>query len=164
MLITYKEFPLITFPVYPLPNDNWYSQDGLLFLNGEILDDRNQTGETLGHRRLQTPFKNLVPLRNSINSEIGIIKQYKPQYIDNAGKLFLYEKTKFVPLKYHKIKKVERKEVASLLFLHGIKFPFIVPRPPPVDCKWAGVLYLGKDPWLLYEYSEEKLKDTRRKV
>lgn len=164
MIVTYKGIHKVTFPIFLLPSDNWYSQDGLLFVDNQIVDDKNQLGKTLGIRRLQTPFKELLPLRKSLSSLVGILKQQKVPYIDTLGKCFLYEKTKFVPLKYLKIKRVELKEVASLLWLHGVPFPFVIPRPPPVECKWAGVLFLHNSPWLLYNYSETKKKNTRRKV
>jgi len=164
MLINYKAIHKVTFPVFLLPNDNWYSQDGLLFVDNQIVDDKNQPGETLGVRRLQTPFKELLPLRKSLNTFVGVIKQRKAPYIDTLGKCFLYDKTKFVPLKYLKIKRIDRKEIASLLWLHGVPFPFVIPRPPPVECKWAGVLFLNNSPWVLYEYSMEKKKNTRRKI
>jgi hypothetical protein len=164
MLLTYKQLHRVTFPVYPLPSDDWYSQDGLLFVDSTIVDDKNMPGETLGIRRLQTPFRDLLPLKHALTSEIGIIKQHKTPYIDSAGKVFLYDKTRFVPLRYSKIKRVDRKGVASLLRLHGVASPFIIPRPPKLEHKWAGVLYLDNAPWLLYEYACEKKKDTRRKV
>ena len=64
-------------------------------------------------------------------------------------------KTRSCPLKYYRIKRVERKETASVLWLKGVKFPFKVPRPPTSELQWAGLLHLGDRPWLLYEYSEE---------
>jgi hypothetical protein len=62
------------------------------------------------------------------------------------------------------VRKVERKEVASLLHLNGVKKRFIIPRPPPSDCSWAGVIYIYNMPWMLYDYSPERQKDTRRKI
>ena len=49
-------------------------QDGLLFLDDKILDDKNMKGDNLGIRRLQTPHKNLYPIKNQIDELIGIIK------------------------------------------------------------------------------------------
>ena len=63
-----------------------------------------------------------------------------------------------------KIKKVERKSYATLIWVKGHNAPFTVPRPPEDGNTWAGVLHLYGIPWMLYEYSDEKLKDTRRKV
>jgi len=121
-------------------------------------------GSTLGIRRVQTPFTELLPLRRSLISHVGLLKQTKKNFIDSKGVPFTYEKTKFCKLKYYKIRKVDLKEVASLLWVHGIKTPFTIPRPPKEDRGWAGILHMGNTPWLLYEYSKVKLKDTKRKV
>ena len=44
-------------------------------------------GNTLGVRRLQTPFENLFPLRNALISHIGIIKQTGKNFIDSKGRI-----------------------------------------------------------------------------
>jgi hypothetical protein len=67
-------------------------------------------------------------------------------------------------LKYLKIQKVILKDTASLLLIKGVSTPFTVPRPPSYGYDWAGILHVQKLPWMLYEYSETKLKDTKRKV
>ena len=121
-------------------------------------------GGTLGIRRVQTPFTELLPLRRSLISHVGLLKQTKKNFIDSKGVPFTYEKTKFCKLKYYKIRKVELKEVASLLWVHSIRPPFTIPRPPEPEMLWAGVLFLREYPWIIYEYSETKKKDTRRKI
>ena len=76
----------------------------------------------------------------------------------------MYMKTKFFDLKYLKITEVIRKDTASLIRVKGCRTPFTVPRPPSHGMQWAGILHLQGLPWMLYEYSEEKLKDTKKKV
>lgn len=164
MSLTWKQFSKITFPAYPLPNDNWYSADGLLFVDGMLVDDKNQPGKTLGIRRMQTSFKDLLPLKKAAETLLSIIKQPAGSYIDSTGKCFTYEKTKYCVLKYYKIHRIDKKGVASVLRLKGVKFPFTIPRPPPPTMNWAGVLHLDSYPWLLYNYAPEKYKDTRRKI
>jgi len=164
MVITYKTLNRIAFPAFPLPSSNWEEQDGLLFLENKLLDDRNMKGKTLGKRRLQTPFKELFPLKAAATNPTGLIKHGQSAFIDNEGKTFLYEKTHSSSLKYYKIRKVEHKNSASVVWLKGVNFPFKIPRPPHADTSWAGVLHLGGIPWMLYEYSEFKKSDTRRKV
>ena len=165
MIVTYKEIKKIKFPVYTLPSSNWSKVDGLLLLDNIVLDDRNMPGASLGIRRLQTPFTEIVRLDRSISSLIGILKQTNNKaFIDTNGTPFIYQKTKLASLKYYKIRKIDRKESVSILWLKGVKQPFTIPRPPSAETPWAGVLHLGPWPWLLYEYSEEQLKDTRRKV
>lgn len=150
--------------MFQLPTSNWSCSDGLLFLDDQLLDDKNMSGETLGVRRLQSPFTNLFPLKRALINHIGILKQTGKNFIDSKGDPFIYDKTLMCKLKYYKIRKVDRKEVASLLWVKGINFPFTIPRPPEEGRTWAGILHLNNIPWMLYEYSEEKLKDTRRKI
>jgi hypothetical protein len=165
MILTYKNLNSIEYPVFILPSSNWDSADGLLYLDGVILDDKNMPGETLGVRRIQSPFQDLVPLKKGIFSPIGILKQtsYTP-LIDNLGRCFMYEKTITAPLITHKIRKVEKKGTHSLVWVKDYNFPFQVPRPPPNGITWASVLHICGTPWLLYSYSEFKNKRTFRKI
>lgn len=164
MIITYKSFAKIEFPVFQLPSDNWDYNDGLFRIDGAIVDDRNCAGDTLGKRRLQTPLKTLE-IKQSISSPVGLIKNVggKP-YIDWKGRFFIYEKTIMTRLKYHKILKVERKTIGSSLKLQGVSTRFAVPRPPDADMEWAGILYFYGLPWMLYEFSQNRKKDRRVKV
>tara|TARA_R110000796_G_scaffold244493_1_gene367581 strand:- start:1894 stop:2388 length:495 start_codon:yes stop_codon:yes gene_type:complete len=164
MVLTFNSLDKIAYPAYPLPNSNWSVYDGLVFLDTELLDDRNMVGATLGIRRAQTSYPSLFRLNKGVMSANGIIKQSTKCFIDSKGSLFIYEKTKMLTLKYIKIDRVVQKEVASLIYVKGHRRPFTVPRPPEPGMVWAGILHLHKLPWMLYEYSEEKLKDTKRKV
>lgn len=164
MIITFRDVQRITFPVFQIPSDNWSYSDGLLFIDDLLLDDTNMPGDTLGVRRVQTPFTELLPLRRSLINHVGLLKQSNKNFIDSKGVPFTYEKTKFCKLKYYKIRKVELKGTASLLWMHSITIPFTIPRPPEDGREWAGILHIGDTPWMLYEYSKIKLKDTRRKV
>ena len=163
-MYTYNDVLRVTFPVFQLPSDNWSCSDGLLFIENQIVDDRNMRGDSLGIRRLQTPHKNLLPLKRSLLNLTGVIKQNTSTFIDSNGFPFVYEKTIWCKLKYYKIRKIERKEIASVLWLHGVTAPSVIPRPPHGEMKWAGMIHFNDDPWLLYEYAEEKLKDSKRKV
>ncbi len=163
MIITYKDVRRVTFPVFKLPSSNWYRTDGLLFVDEQIVDDCNMPGNTLGLRRLQTPH-DVMPLKKSLNTHVGILKQKDSTFIDNAGNTFIYEKTLWCKLIYYSIREIKLKKTASVLFLNGVKAPFTIPRPPHSDMLWAGLLHLYDLPWMLYEYSENKSKDTKRKV
>ena len=164
MVISYRQIDKLRFPVFVLPSSNWETVDGLLYVDRILVDDKNMPGDSLGKRRLQTPFKNLLPLKRAANNLLAIIKSNYKCFIDSNGVPFIYEKTENCSLKYHRIRKIEQKDSASVLWLKDLSFPFVVPRPPPLDCKWAGVLYLKGLPWILYEYSVSKEKDTRRKI
>ena len=106
MIVTYRTLDKVNFPVFILPSSNWDTPDGLLYLDGELVDDRNMSGTTLGQRRLQTPHKGLLPLKKSVNNVIGIIKQPSFCFIDSTGMPFIYQKTKMLPLRYRKIRKI----------------------------------------------------------
>ena len=164
MVLTYKQLGKIQFPVYLLDSDNWDKQDGLLYCDGMLVDDTNQEGKTLGIRRLQTTFRTQYPLKRSIASPNGILKQRKPYFIDTRGVAFSYQKTLMCSMKYFEITEVILKETASIIRVKGVRTPFTVPRPPDSSMSWAGILHLHGLPWMLYEYSETKLKDTKRKV
>jgi len=61
----------INFPVYVVHTDNIELIDGILWIDDQVLDDRNMPGDTLGKRRLQTPMKSLYPLKYMIEDEVG---------------------------------------------------------------------------------------------
>ena len=85
MIVTYRTLDKVNFPVFILPSSNWQATDGLLYLDGELVDDRNMSGTTLGQRRLQTPHKGLLPLKKSVNNLTGIVKQPTLCFIDSNG-------------------------------------------------------------------------------
>lgn len=165
VVLTYKNINKISFPVFKLDSDNVDVSDGITFLNGLVLDDRNMPGKTLGVRRMQTPMRNLYELRASINGVVGLAKQVgNNAYIDSKGRVFIYEKTIMCRLVYHKITRVDRKDVASTIFLKGVKQSFEVPRPPADDINYAGVLYFHGLPWKLYEFAEDFKPPARKKI
>jgi hypothetical protein len=133
-------------------------------MEASIVDDKNMEGDTIGKRRLQTYMKPLFPLRSAIWDLTGIIKQESPYFIDTKGYPFIYQKTRYCKLVYYRIKKIERKETASLLWLKDVRAPIKIPRPPFEEFKWAGLLHLNKFPWLLYDFAEIKLPNSNRKV
>ena len=45
----------IDFPVFVLHTDNIELIDGILWIDNQVLDDKNMSGKTLGIRRLQSP-------------------------------------------------------------------------------------------------------------
>tara|TARA_B110000977_G_scaffold45963_1_gene62436 strand:- start:9470 stop:9961 length:492 start_codon:yes stop_codon:yes gene_type:complete len=163
VVITYKQLQSLEFPLYVLPHDNWECSDGLLFIDGRVVDDKNQGGVSLGQRRLQTPHP-VLPLSKQLNSIQGILKQTSRTFVDTKGRPFIYEKTIRCTLKYYKITKIEKKETESILWLKNVGSPFSVPRPPETGYNYAGILLLGHLPWILYEYSQSAKKDTWRKV
>ena len=110
---------MIKFPIYIL-SDEPEEIDGLVIIDDQVVDDKNMTGETLGMRRLQTPMKSLYPLRYMVDDEVGMLKHRGKHFIDTNGVYWYNEKSKTAQLKYHKIRKVEKKEVAAVIWLAPI--------------------------------------------
>lgn len=154
----------IKFPIYVVHTDDVVRRDGILWCEGAVIDDRNTVGSSLGERRLRTPLKNMYDLKYKIDNFGGLVKHRGRFYVDSNGKFFIYEKSKRADLKYHLIGKIETKDLASLIWIQGIPFPFEVPRPPSQLEKYAGILYIDKRPAFLYELSTRKWKDSWRKI
>ena len=119
MVITYKTLHKVKFPVFLLYSGEWELADGLLFIEGSVVDDTNMPGSTLGIRRLQTSYPDLYKLNKAIQNHNGILKQTTKYFIDSKGFPFIYIKTKFCALKYLKITEVIRKDTASLIRVKG---------------------------------------------
>lgn len=163
MEIDYNSLEFVNFPVFALPSDNLHIQDGLVYCDNAIIDDRNQIGDTLGKRRLQTSHK-LLPLRKCYEDLQAFFLSKEKCYIDNLGKVFSYKKTLMTKVVYHKIEKVVDKGVVSIIKAEGVSFPIIVKRPPRTGIEWIAMLYYKTRPWLPYAYSEEYCADTRKKI
>ena len=50
------DYDSINFPVFVVHTDNVELIDGILWIDNQVLDDRNMKGKTLGQRRLQSPM------------------------------------------------------------------------------------------------------------
>lgn len=163
MVITYKDLNKVNFPIYGLKDFDLIVQDGLVLRGSLVVDDRNQIGKTIGSRRLQTPHKTL-PLKRSYNDVASFIGATDKYFIDSLGYCFMYEKTKYLTVKYHKILEVKNKDSHTILRLDFVPFPIILERPPPEGKTWVGLIYFGKNPWLPYEFSETKCENFKRKI
>ena len=95
----------------------------------------------------------------------ALIKRgYAVKEIEAKGYFVEKHKTTSVPLKYHKILRVEKKNIVSMLWIKDCPFPFPLKRPLPENASWAGILYQNNIPWILFDLAEEKKKDTWRKI
>ena len=164
MIITFSSLDKVAWPIYLLPHEDWSFSDGLMFFEGVVVDDRNMEGETLGVRRLQTTYPSLWPLKRQVDTMQGMLKQNTKCFIDSKGRPFIYEKTTMCSLKWLRIKKKELREEYCLLWIEGVSTPFSVPRPPEATMAFAGILHFKGLPWVLYEYSDVRKKNTWRKV
>ena len=97
------DYSKINFPVFSVHTDNVEFIDGILWIDNQVLDDKNMSGDTLGKRRLQSPMKSLYTLKYMLEDEVEMIKHSGKYYIDSNGYFIEKHKTTRVPLKYHKI-------------------------------------------------------------
>lgn len=164
MLKTVKDLPHIKFPIFILPSDDWYVTDKVLFLNGKVLDERNMPGKTLGIRRMQCHRSDLLELKKCLFTLPDLIQCKTKFFIDVKGNPFVYMKTINSRLKSYKIKRIEQKEIASLLWLYDIPSPFTIERPPIGEPEYVRMLHLNGVPWLAYDYTRSPIKDTYRRV
>lgn len=163
----FKDLDKIQFPVYPIGDGLIEAADGLVFLDQQLLDDTNMPGITLGQRRLQThtDLTKLTRLSKAIENKAGLLKQAgNKRYIDNGGNIFVYQKTKFTKLKYHKIKSLDLRTTKTILRVEGVNRPFSLIRPPMPEMCWVGIIYQGNFPWLVYKFSECDRPETRVKI
>jgi hypothetical protein len=152
----------IKFPIYELPSEDIYSSDGLLFLNGKVLDDRNQLGKTLGQRRLLTPHQKTL-LSKSYQTFIDLVQSRHALFIDSSGVPFRYDRNKMCTVESRRIKKKVSKGTYTLLYVDKVNNLYYVSRYPAAE-EWAQILYLDQRPWLLYSVSEAELKTFRRVI
>lgn len=165
MIVTFPTVRHVIFPVFNLPNGNVHYSSGLtLFEDGKILDDRNVKGTNLARRRLRTKHqKELFKLKNKCDHLGDMLISSSNFFIDSKGRVFEYQRTQTASLKYHIINRVEYRDIDSKLYVSGISTTFVVPRPPAIEQKYVGILYLYT-PWLVYEYCSYKKKNTYRRV
>mgnify|MGYP003136044146 CR=1 FL=1 len=154
----------LKFPIFPVHTDNVMLVDGILWIENQVLDDTNMKGKTLGIRRLQSPMNSMYPIKYMIKDIRAYLDHQGKHYIDSTGYFFTKEKTTKANLKYHKILRVDQKTVVSILWVKDCPFPFNLERPLLDNQTWAGILYREGIPWLLYDTSDKKEKDSWRKI
>lgn len=161
----FKDIKSIRFPVYCLPSSDWYSQDGVLFIDGaKVLDDKNMPGKSLGIRRIQSGRQDLCRLKKAYTDFSSMLKSKRKIFIDSNGVPFIYNRTLHSPLVHHQIKRIEPKDSCSIVWLKNIPSPMIIERPPVAEVRWARVLYYKGSPWLIYDFTLERGKDSYRRV
>lgn len=152
----------IKFPVYTITSEEVRYEDGLLFISGKVVDDRNQSGDTIGKRRLTTEHR-VGSLGKICFTYIEMLDSKSTKFIDSKGRAFIYKKTKMLPIVSYRINKKFAKDTHTVLFLKGVNCPYIVPRYPHVE-DWAQILVYDNLPWRLYSLSEQKVETFRRKI
>jgi hypothetical protein len=152
----------IVFPVYVISSEETSYEDGLLFIGGKIVDDRNQSGDTIGKRRLVSPHP-LGKLGKICFTFIEMLDSKSTKFIDTCGRAFEYKKTKMLPVVSYRINKKISRETFTQLFLKGVNCVYTVPRYPTSE-EWAQIFVYDNLPWKLYSLSDNKVETFRRKI
>jgi hypothetical protein len=105
----------------------------------------------------------LYPLGKIIWSLKDLLASGHLCFIDMKGKIYKYKKTTFYPLVYKEIISRKATSNSTIFTLKGVHHPFEVKGKLNLHAKYAGVIKIDKS-YLLYEVTNEKLKDSRRKI
>lgn len=133
-----------------------------------IVDDRNIEKPTLSRRRLELLAQEvkLFPIYKAIYFLSDLLKLAKATtwFIDSAGTLFQYEKTKRAKLIVRKITKVLPTEgLGSVIELEGIPQRFKTTFKPDADAEYGAVLQNGLS-YILYGIYNEKPRESWRLI
>jgi hypothetical protein len=166
MYRTLKTVKSLKFPLYQLPSDNWDIIDGIVFVDNMAVDDLNMPGDSIGIRRKQSGRSDFMKLKSPKFLIGEVIKNRTRHFISSDGVPFTYSKTKFQALKFKSIVKFEPRDTYTFVWLHGLTIPLEIPRPPQDSSRlaWARVLYYGDHPWMLFDFSMYRGKNTRIRV
>ena len=160
--LTYKQvLKRVGFPVYAIPEEPYF-RDGLLTHQQKIIDDRNQTGDTLGKRRLQSPHT-LYTLNKMCEDFVALMKIKHKTFIDTNGNCFRYLKERYTTIKPMKVKSKEYKGHYCRVWLAGHNSAFIL-KSAPLGKEWAHIIMIDNEPWQIYDFSEEACKSYRRMI
>lgn len=105
----------------------------------------------------------LYPLRRPFWDFKSLLASGFTKFIDYKGNIFNYKKEKYYPLIYRKIIWRKYTEDSTIFGLKDINTPFEIKGKLNLEAFYAGVLKVGRG-YLLYEMTNEKLKNTRRKL
>jgi hypothetical protein len=131
----------------------------------KVIDDKSVLGNTLAERRLALASQGvaLYKLKYAIYFLQDMIKITKGEtwFIDSAGNLFKYKKSKSCRLVFKKVLKTLNHSGVFVLEVEGIPTRYKTLYPASPDQTWAGILYTPDGP-LLYGLYNKYYEDTRR--
>lgn len=168
----------VTWPIYPLNKDiKFKDYNGLKLARGpastdwRLLDAPQLPYATVGLRRLNymsaptvenyALYKLSVPIYRY--SDIFQYINNTDMFLDTSGKIIQYERTRYVPLIYHKIKKFKETSGGYTIEIEDVHSPLFLNREPSIDDRFAGILQIGKG-YVLYSLEPDRLNNTRRMV
>lgn len=164
----HKKLTEIKFPIYAITSSylKIWEEFGVLYIRTKkekILDNKNVDGATLGSRRAKISTDSLYKLKGTIFNVPQLLNSKYNVFIDTNGMVFKYVKHSFVPLKYHKVKSLIKKENGCIVSIKDTTLMLNIPYRDALNIKYVGILHsqLGD---ILYEFTDERKKDTRKKI
>ncbi len=172
----------ITFPVFRLGESEPIVEKGITFYLSvtedenethfykyKIIDDKNIKGKTLAQRRLRiiTQGRQIQRITRAVFFIADLLKLAKSTtwFIDSTGRLFNYKKSTYKNLIYRKIAEVlPLPNSGAILQVEGINTRFKSLFAPMQEEKYAGLLELGTNQYVLYGLYKEQLKSTKRMI
>lgn len=134
-----------------------------------FLDDRNINSPSLGTRRLvlESAGNNLYKLKTAVFFLADLVKLANPStwFIDSAGVLFQYTKTRRVSLVYKRITKIIPIATGgSIIELEGLSERFKSYRTPEISSTPYAALLEDNQTHLLYGFYDKLYKNTSRMI
>lgn len=160
----------IVFPVYKLRDLPPSTEDQVLFYlyrdTIKVIDDTSVEGDSLAKRRLKIDPKSLYKLKYAIFFIGDLIKQAGPNqyFIDSSGKYFNLTKNSRRPLTYKRIIEVVKNVGSTSIKVEGMDHYYTSLFPPLEDQKYAALLNIAPNSYVLYGYADQRYKNTYRKV
>jgi hypothetical protein len=162
----------ISWPIYHIgQHDKVYSEFNVDYVENRgksfILDNKNLKGDTLGIRRLKIKddkynFRATLFMISELIEFVRNKTLHNRKFIDSRGCIFTYRKTKLYRLTCHKIKNVQKLKFYVYIKPYNSFASYKVPKSYWRDT--YEYIYLIKDINLLYDLSNNPIKDTWRKV
>jgi len=162
MLFSNVEFPIFTIPAKV---GEIKESGNIIYFRDKIIDNRNLSGKDLASRRLKIPRGDRYPLRQALLNIRAVVKSGTKYFIDSKGGLFRYQKTKFYNVIYRKVISILNTN-ELIIFVEGID-TYITLSPLQYNYitvnHYLGLIELNPG-FLIYEVSETRKKDTRKKL
>jgi len=161
----------IVFPVFKLRSyDKIETIDGITtvytYWGVYILDNKNLAGDTIGARRVKITTDNVYKLQKVIKSPRALIvgATSKDTYIDNAGRIFSYEKMKNCLVRCYEIKSTVRANSRIIIHLYDHPIPVVVPIAAyDSEYKYVTIVRYGEY-YLMYSLEREYVKEFKKKL
>lgn len=159
----------LLYPVFPLRQYNkLYKEDNAIIIetvyNTYILDDKNLKGNTLGERRLRIAKDYRYPLSKPLFSLEEVMRSKAKKFIDSSGFITSYTKSKFYKITCKEILSVDKiGGYTNILDIKGIGLIAYESFKDISDPKYCLIVKLGIG-YLVYGFTDEKVKDFRRKL